>query len=250
MWKLIDTADLIVNASQDGAESDTDKDCLDRVFAAHVPEYIKTTEPVHTPPQVATIYDIAKARVSPFTIVVSFKRTPQAERYEKFINNQGANLMRYFTQQLKFTVDHCNLHFARYEETHIKGPMDRVREIFTAVYISRMKLKAVQILAAASFGDWKSLSARDDGDDEFVDGDLLRVSGTLAGNSVAFAFNKVGRGIGKGVTVGFEAIGGGIENGASLLGAKTFGLKANQAVAGVGGAVGGTLQGGKIRASV
>ena len=155
--------------------------------------------------------------------------------------------MRYFTQQLKFTIDQCDLHFARYEELNLKGPLDRLIEILTAVYISRMKLKVVTILAAASFGDWKNLASRDNGDDEFVDGDVLRVTGSLAGNSVAFAFNKAGRGLNKSVTMGFDAIGGGIENGAAMLGAHDFGAGARTVLSGVGGGIGGTLQGGKTR---
>ena len=242
VWKLIDTAEVIRRASDEMLDA-SDKGYLDKAFAAHVPSFSKAVDVQLTPPQVAQIFDISKAKVSPFNLVVSFRRTPQAERYEKFVNSKGANLMRYFTQQLKFTIHDCSLHFARYEEKGLKGPQDRLIEILTAVYISRLKLKAVQILSAASFADWKSLSSREGGDDEFVDGDLLRVTGSLAGNSVAFAFNKVGRGMGKGVSMGFEAIGGGIENGAALLGAQDFGSAVNKTIAGVGGGIGGTLQG-------
>lgn len=238
VWKLIDTADLILQASKEPA----DKSDFDEALAAYVPSY-KQPSDVHTSPQVATIYDIALARVSPFNIIVSFKRNPEASRYDKFVNNEGAHLMRYFTQQLKFTIDHCDLRFARYEEESLKGPRDRLIEILTAVYVSRVKLKIVTILAAATFGDWKDLAARDEGDDEFVDGDLLRVTGSVAGNSVAFAFNKVGRDLGSSVTVGVQAIGQGVENGAALLGAKGLGTGANAVISGAGGFVGGTLQG-------
>jgi hypothetical protein len=73
----------------------------------------------------------------------------------------------------------------------------------------------------------------------------LRVTGSVAGNSVAFAFNKVGKGIGSSVTMGLGAIGDGIENGAALLGARELGSGVNTVISGVGGAVGGTLQGGE-----
>ena len=248
IWKLLDTADLISKASAEGAEP-TDEGEVDKALAAYVANWKVVSEVEYMPPQVSTIYDIQKTRVSPFNIHLSFTRTPQAERYEKFINNQGAHLMRYFTQQLKFTIKDCDLRFSPYEKHSLQGPMDRLIEILTAVYVARVKLKAVSILAASSFSDWKSLAARDGGDDEFVDGDVLRVTGTMAGNSVAYAFNKVGRGLGKGITAGFDTIGGGIENGAALVGARGVGSNVNSVISGVGGGIAGTLQGGKCRLS-
>jgi hypothetical protein len=152
-------------------------------------------------------------------------------------------MMRYFTQQLKFTIDKCKLEFARYEENNLKGPTDRLIEILTTVYIARVKLKLVAILSASSFADWKSLAKRDDGDDEFVHGDLLRVVGAVSGNSVGFVFKRVGRKLGRGVTSGFEVVGGGIENASALVGAREFGSAVNTVVSGVGGGIGGTLQG-------
>ncbi|CAB9519551.1 protein sorting-associated protein 13A [Seminavis robusta] len=244
VWKLIDLADRIIHASSEGAHpTDGGEYEYEKALEAFVPAFSKDLIVQHTGPQIAKIYDIAKARVSPFSILVSFKRRPDAERYKEMINNRGANLMRYFTQQLKFTIDNCDLHFARYEEYNVKGPMDRLIEILSAVYLSRMKLKVVTILAAASFGDWKNLASRDGGDDEFVDGDVLRVTGAVAGNSVAFALNKAGAGLHKSVTWGFDALGDNIENGAALLGAHDFGAGTKTVISGVGGAIGGTASG-------
>jgi hypothetical protein len=234
-----------VHASVEGAQP-TDGGELDKALEAFVPNYTVDKAVKRTGPQVSKIYDIAKARISPFSIVLSFRRNPDAQRYEKFINSRGAHLMRYFTQQLKFTIEGCDLYFARYEAINLKGPIDRLTEILTAVYISRLKLKVVNILAAASFGDWSSIVSRDGDDDEFVDGDIMRAAGSIAGNSVAAAFHEVGRGIGKGVKAGFESIGDGLEDGAALLGAHDFGAGAKTAIAGVGGGIGGTLQGGKF----
>lgn len=245
MWKLIDLADLVVHASIEGAQP-TDGGELDKALEAFVPNYTVDKVVQLTGPQVFKIYDIAKARISPFSIVLSFRRNPDAQRYEKFINSRGAHMMRYFTQQLKFTIEGCDLYFARYEEVNLKGPIDRLTEILKAVYISRLKLKVVKILAAASFGDWTSLVSRDGDDDEFVDGDILRVAGSIAGNSVAAAFHEVGKGIGKGVQAGFESFGGGLEDGAAFLGANDFGAGARTVIAGVGGGIGGTLEGGKF----
>jgi len=243
VWKLIDTAELISQASAEGAQQ-SDPGDVDKVLEAFVPKMMLEPTVEYATPRVSTIFKVEKANVSPFNLVVSFERTPQSERYEKFINNQGAYLMRYFTQQLKFTIKNCNLRFAHYEEHSLTGPADRLIEILMTVYISRIKLKAVTILAASSFSDWKNLSGRDSGDDEFVDGDVLRVSGTIAGNSAAYAFKRVGRGLGKGISSGFDKIGGGLENGAALIGAESLGSGIHSVVAGVGGGVGGAFQGG------
>jgi hypothetical protein len=234
-----------VHASVEGAQP-KDEGELDKALEAFLPNFTGGKAVKPSGPQVSKIYDIAKARISPFSIVLSFRRNPDAQRYEKFINSRGAHLMRYFTQQLKFTIEDCDLYFARYEELNLKGPIDRLTEILKAVYISRMKLKVVNILAAATFGDWTNLVSRDGDDDEFVDGDILRVAGSIAGNSVAAAFSEVGKGIGKGVQAGFDSIAYGLEDGAALLGAHDFGAGARTVLAGVGGGIGGTLQGGKL----
>jgi hypothetical protein len=62
------------------------------------------------------------------------------------------------------------LRFGRYENRGLKGPPDRLMESLAAVYASRMKFKIVTLLSAASFQDWKFLAARDNGDDEYVEG--------------------------------------------------------------------------------
>lgn len=243
VWKLIDTAAGIAHASEDRSD-DYILEFMDYGLAQYIPNYSPDSDAVqHSRPRIACIYNIATAKISPFTIVVSFRRSPHAERYKSTLNTQSAHLMRYFTQQLKFTIDDCKLKFARYEAENLKGPIDRLIEILTAVYVGRIRLKLVAILSAVSFADWKNLASRDDGDDEFVHGDVLRVTGTLAGNSVGYVFSRVGRGLNTGVTKGFGALGGGIENASALVGARDFGASVNTVVSNIGGGVGGGIQG-------
>lgn len=124
----------------------------------------------YTPPKVDRLYDVDLARVSPFALLVSFKRNPDTSRYKKAQNVRGAALTNYFTRRLKFSIDKAELRFGRYENRGLKGPPDRLVESLGAVYASRMKFKIVTLLTAASFQDWKFLAARDNGDDEYVEG--------------------------------------------------------------------------------
>jgi vacuolar protein sorting-associated protein 13A/C len=108
-----------------------------------------------------------------------------------------------------------------------------------------MKLKLVSIMTAASFQDWKKLAARDGGDDEFVEGDLLRVTGNIAGNSVSYILKKAGMGLGQGISSVTHALGDGIENATDAIGARAVGAGVNSLVSGVGDGVGGALSGGE-----
>jgi hypothetical protein len=151
--------------------------------------------------------------------------------------------MNYFTRRLKFKIDKAELKFSRYEASNIKGPPDRLLELLSTVYLSRMKLKLVTIMTAASFQDWKFLAARDGGDDEFVEGDILRVTGNIAGNTANYIFQKAGRGLGQGVSSITSTLGDGIENATGAIGARKVGAGVNSLVSGVGDGVGDTLSG-------
>jgi hypothetical protein len=189
------------------------------------------------------LIDLNKARVSPFSLVVSFRRQPQASRYKLVRDINGAKLVNYFTTRLKFTLDKAELKFARYEGKNIKGPPSRLVEILTAVYVSRMKLKVVSILSAANFQDWKYLAARDGGDDEFVEGDVLRITGNLAGKGASFLAKTVGEGIGGGLSSVTKSFGDGIENASEKVGARAVGAGVNSVVTGLGDGVGSTVKG-------
>lgn len=250
IWKLLDLGDRILAAAREFAgvnielKWDEEHDGYVVSIRDRHSSYIGD-ETKYTPPQSDQLYHITKARVSPFNIITSFTRNPQSSRYKKMSGVPGANLMNYFTRRLKFKIDKAELKFARYEANNIKGPPDRLAELIATVYVSRMKLKLVTIITAASFQDWKFLSSRDGGDDEFVEGDLLRVTGNMAGNTAGYVLKKAGTGLGKGVSRATNSLGDGIESASGAIGARHVGAGINSLVSGVGDGVGDTLTGGK-----
>lgn len=250
IWKLLDLGDRIIAAAGEFAgvnielKWDEEHDGYTVSIRDRSTSYLGE-ETKYTPPQSDRLYAITKARVSPFNIIASFTRNPQTSRYKMVKGIAGANLMNYFTRRLKFKIDKAQLKFSRYEANNIKGPPDRLAELISTVYVSRMKLKLVTIMTAASFQDWKFLSARDGGDDEFVEGDILRVTGNLAGNSANYVLKKAGAGLGHGVSRATNAFGESIESASGALGARHVGAGINSFVSGVGDGVGDTLTGGK-----
>jgi len=196
----------------------------------------------YTSPRVDRLYAVNLARVSPFALLVSFRRTPDESRYEQARNVQGAALTNYFTRKLKFSIDNAELKFARYENRGLNGPQDRLIESLVAVYASRMKFKVITLLSAASLQDWKFLAARD-GDDEYVDGDVLRATGNLAGMSAGMVLGTVGQGLGDGVSNITRTLGNGIEGATGLVGARKVGAGVNTVLSGIGDGVGNTLTG-------
>jgi hypothetical protein len=250
IWKLLDLGDRILAAAGEFAgvnielKWDEEHDGYTVSIRDRNTSYMGE-ETKYAPPQSDRLYAITKARVSPFNIIASFTRNPQTSRYKMIKGVAGSTLMNYFTRRLKFKIDKAELKFSRYEANNIKGPPDRLVELISTVYLSRMKLKLVTIMTAASFQDWKFLSARDGGDDEFVEGDLLRVTGNLAGNSANYVLKKAGAGLGKGVSRATNTFGDSIESASGAIGARHVGAGINSFVSGVGDGVGDTLTGGK-----
>jgi hypothetical protein len=250
VWKFLDLADRIVVAAGEFAGVDIElawddeHDGYKVLVRDNNISYIEDTSQ-YTPPKSDTLFDITRARVSPFTAVVSFKRNPHASRYALKRGVRGANIMNYFTRHLKFQIDKAELNFARYEARGVKGPPDRLVEILLTVYLARMKLKFISIMSAASFQDWKFLASRDDGDDAFVDGDILRVTGNLAGKTANAVFRKAGEGLGRGVTFATSTLGDGIETATSAIGARRVGAGVNSVISGAGNGVADTLTGGR-----
>lgn len=201
----------------------------------------------YTPPKADTLYDISLARVSPFTVVVSFRRSPELKRYKKASNAPGEALTNYFTRKLKFTIDKAELNFARYEDRSLKGPSDRLIETLSTVYVGRMKFKVVSLLTAASLQDWRYLAARDNGDDEYIEGDILRATGNLTGKSAGVVFRKVGQGLGTAIIEGTSFVGDGIEDATSKIGARRLGTGVSSVVTGVGHGVSDTVSGGEVK---
>jgi hypothetical protein len=249
VWKVLDLANRIVVAAAEFAGVDIQLNWDDEhggyivAVREKVSSYMEE-ETKYTPPKSDTIYHIKKTRVSPFKVVVSFKRNPVASRYKLLRGVKGANLMNYFTRRLKFKIEKAELNFARYEVSDVKGPPDRIMELLSAVYMSRMKTKIVTIMTAASFQDWKSLTSREDGDGTYEEGDLLRATGNVAGISADYIFNRAGRGIGGGVSNVASTIGEGIESATDAIGVRAIGAGVNSLVSGVGDGVGDTISGG------
>jgi len=188
LWRILDFLNRILAASGEVSgftlkyENDEHDNCVIKIDDAGGKCRSKPPEKnQYTAPAADTLYDIALARVSPFTIVVSFRRSPELARYKKVHDAPGAAVTNYFTRKLKFTIEKAELNFTRYEDRTLKGPLDRLIEALSTVYVGRMKFKVVSLLSAASLQDWRYLAARDDGNDEYVEGDILRATGNLAG---------------------------------------------------------------------
>lgn len=251
VWKVLDLADRIVDAAAEFAgvaiqlNWDDEHDGYVVAVREKISSYMEE-ETKYTPPKSDTIYHIKKTRVSPFKIIVSFKRNPQSSRYKLLQGFKGAHLMNYFTRQLKFKIEKAELNFARYEVSDVKGPPDRFVELLSTVYASRMKKKAVTIMTAASFQDWKFLASREGGDDAYEEGDIMRVTGNAAGSTADYVLQRAGRGIGSGLSNVANTIGGGIESATDAMGVRAIGAGVNSVVSGVGDGVGDTISGGAI----
>lgn len=252
VWKSIDVANRIAVSTAQLAGVDLKMEWDDeqgeytvsmKDMSAQTRDF--DTEGSYTPPTSETLYDVNKARVSPFEVQVSFVRRPQASRYQHLQDVRGAKLMNYFTQKLKFKVDRADLKFSRYETSSVKGPPDQLIQLLVAVYSKKMKYKVVSMLSAVSFEDWKNLASRDTGDDDFQDGDLLRVTGNLAGGTAGYFAKRVGGGVGTGINAVTSALGNEIEEATDKVGARAVGAGVNSVVTGLGEGVGDTVKGGK-----
>ena len=104
---------------------------------------------------------------------LSFKRTPVSSRYKISEDASGARLMNYFTKTLKFTIDKADLYFSGYIERGIKGPPDHLRELIVAEYTKRLKSQVLALLQATTLQDWRNLTGRKDGKDDYVAGDVF-----------------------------------------------------------------------------
>ncbi|KAL7576943.1 hypothetical protein ACA910_006700 [Epithemia clementina (nom. ined.)] len=246
-WKLLDLGDQILAAAGEisgfalNLEWDEDHGGY-KVQLKDSSSYLEEGSR-YTPPNSEKLFDIRVARVSPFVVLLSFDRTPVQSKYSPVKTGRNAALMNYFTQRLQFKIERAELKFAKYEAAHIKGPADRVMEVISTVYMSRMKLQFVTLMTAMSLQDWKFLAARACGDDEFQDGDLVRAAGNLAGNTVNYVLKGTGRGIESVFKRGSSNLGAGIESVASKVGARAFGSSVNSVVSGVGGGMGEAVSG-------
>eukprot|EP00978_Attheya_sp_CCMP212_P027613 scaffold92917_cov45-Attheya_sp.AAC.1 len=200
---------------------------------------------VYRPPKSDRLFDVKAIRISPINVLLSFKRQPHTSRYKLARRGRGGRLTNYFLTRLKFTIRNGEMKFPGYLQKNIKGPPDRLLEIITAVYLSQMKFKLVTLMSAVSFQDWKHLTAREGGNDSFMEGDILRLTGNLAGRSAGYMLKKVGEGLGDGVSIVTSAVGSEVQYAAERMGAGAVGAGVNSVVSGVGDGVSSTVKGGK-----
>jgi hypothetical protein len=105
------------------------------------------------------------------------------------------------------------------------------------------------LLTATSIDEWKQLAGRDDGKDSYVEGDILRMGGNLAGKSAGYIVKQVGKGIGSTLKTGTSELGRGIQNVTEVMGIGAVGAGVNSLVSGLGEGVSSTVEGGKILTS-
>ncbi|KAL7530558.1 hypothetical protein ACHAWF_003433 [Thalassiosira exigua] len=313
VWRLLDIANRTMLATTDLAGVDLDLKWDDKAgkFSVAISDpRLRDADDLdldgkYRPPRSDKLYDVKKLRVSPFIVLLSFKRQPQSSRYKlargvrgakltnyfttrlKFTIDRadlrfqgfvvreikgppdlladtvkavyvaqpqssryklargvrGAKLTNYFTTRLKFTIDRADLRFQGYMVRDIKGPPDRLADTVKAVYTTQLKSKMVILLTASSVQDWKYLTARDTGGEEFIEGDLLRMTGNLAGRSVKFVLKKSGDYIGDSVMAVTGTIGGGIQDATETVGLGQVGAGVNSIVSGLGEGVSSGVKG-------
>jgi len=173
--------------------------------------------------------------------------------------------MNYFTQTLKFTVDKAALNFSGWKEHDIKGPPDRIKvsynrkllvtcshllilfqELFIAEYTRRIKSQIFSLLRATSIQDWRNLTGREDGSDNYIAGDFFRSTGTLTGRSANFILKKSSSYVGIRISRGADSLGESIAKATDSIGAGEAGRRVSVVVSGLGQGVGDTVTGGKV----
>lgn len=187
---------------------------------------------------------VKKMYVWQSAFLLSFKRQPQAARYKQVQNIGSAKIVNYFTKKLNFTVDRARLKFAGFSLNNVKGPPDRIIQSVKTFYLAQMKKKMFTLLTATSIDEWKQLAGRDDGKDSYVEGDILRMGGNLAGKSAGYIVKQVGKGIGSTLKTGTSELGKGIQNVTEVMGIGVVGAGVNSLVSGVGEGVSSTVEGG------
>lgn len=192
----------------------------------------------YTPPQSDKLFDIKSVKISPISLIVSFRRAPQASRY----NNKGPKIVTYALKKLKFTLDKAPLYFAGYITTNVKGPPDRIIEIIQAVYVSRVKSQCLKIVTCTSFVEWKEMTDRAGGGDEYMEGDVLRLTGTMLGVVSGSVLKGATHGIGEGLILVTSNVGSGIQQATEFVGVGVVGSGINTAVSGLGGGVGASVK--------
>jgi len=253
LWNLLDIASRTNTAISQFTSTDTIVEWVEERQSFEV-QAVDITESddddmdedgTYRAPRSDMLLVVKRMYVWPSAFLVSFKRNPQAARYQQVKNVKSAKLVVYFMKKLNFTVDKARLNFAGFSCNNIKGPPDRIIGSVKAFYVGQLKKKLFSLLTATSIDEWRQLAGRDDGKDSYVEGDILRTTGNLAGRSVGFLVKKFGQGIGQGVAAGTAEVGNGIQNVSEAIGVGVIGASVNSLVSGIGEGVGNTVEGGK-----
>jgi len=250
IWKLIDVANRVLEAINEMTSInmilDWDEDTgefLIKMEEASSADEMDDDNVVYKPPRSDKLFAIKVAKVSPIKLCVSFRRTPQQLRYKHLSDKEVGKLMKYFTEKLQFTIEKANVSFDALVAKNIKGPPDRVIEMFKTVYVNRIQYQVISLLSAVSLSDWKILTSRKDGTEEYVEGDVLRLTGNMLGRSAGYVFKKVGQGLGDGVSTVTSSIGNSIEYSTTQMGIGIVGASVNSVVSGLGDGVSDSVKG-------
>lgn len=87
----------------------------------------------------------------------------------------------------------AELRFQGYMARDINGPPSQLVETVRTVYMTQLRTKIITLLSATSFQDWKALTGRQSGGEEFVKGDYMRMIGNVAGRLTGKRGNKDGK---------------------------------------------------------
>ena len=254
LWSLLDIASRANTAISEFTSTDTNVEWDEETESFRVESVNVTVDEdddmgedgTYRAPRSDLLLSVKKMYVWPSAFRVSFKHQPQSARYQQVKNVKSAKLVVYFMKKLNFTVDRARLQFAGFSCNNVKGPPDRIVQSVKAFYLAQMKKKLFSLLTATSIDEWKQLAGRDDGKESYVEGDILRMTGNLAGRSAGYLVKKVGEGLGKGFAAGTAEVGHGILNVSEAMGVGFLGAGVNSLVSGIGEGVGNTVEGGKI----
>jgi len=241
VWRLLDVANRIIVAISDltGVHLHiTDfEESMTKVEAE------SENDAIYAPPQSDKLFDVKLVTLSPIKLLVSFKRQPQSSRYQLVKDVKFARMVNYFIRKLNFTVENAELQFSGYKTNDVKGPPSRLLDEFRAVYVSRMKYQLLTLITSVSIQEWKTLTARTEGGDEYVEGDVLRMTGHIIGRSAGYMFKKVGEGIGDGLSAVTGSFGENVEKSADMIGLGIVGGAVNSVVSGLGDGVSSSVKG-------
>uniref|UniRef100_A0A6V2F3X9 Uncharacterized protein n=1 Tax=Ditylum brightwellii TaxID=49249 RepID=A0A6V2F3X9_9STRA len=257
IWTLLDVANRTVTATAELAGVDAslewDKKTGEYIIVVKDASNTSSQKDISDkheeliPPQSQVMYDVEKVDISPLSLIVSFKRQPNASRYKtKKDETLVGETIHYFSTQLQFTIEEAKLSFKGYRARNIRGPAGQITDMITAAYASQLKFKIVTLLSAVSLQDWKYLTGRQDHGDEYIEGDILRLTGNMTGKSAGFVLKTTGKGVGYGIEKLVSAVGGGIQSTTELFGVgavSAVGAGVNSILSGVGGGVGSTIEG-------